>query len=105
MIKQKLDGLFLFGRKIWFATGTISFFIWALGDFAAGKLFLLSFGAIFSVKLITDGFVYLLFQNMNTKSYLFFQNLGLSRLQLWLFTFIVDFVAFLLIVFLFSQIK
>ena len=105
MIRQKLDGLFLFGKKIWFATGTISFFIWALGNFATGKLFLLSFGAIFSVKMITDGFVYLLFQNMNTKSHLFFQNLGLSRLQLWLFAFLVDFMAFLLIVSLFSLLK
>jgi hypothetical protein len=101
-MRRKLQVLLLFSKNIWVFSIAISITVWALTSFAIGKKFLLLFGYIVLIKLLTGLFIFLLDYFLNNDKYLFYQNLGLNKVKLWVFALIIDFLIFPFGVLLFS---
>jgi hypothetical protein len=99
---KKLNIHLLFAKPIWLATGGGSLIIWSSFGFKADKTFALFFGFTLLIKVLINSIIYWLYHQSKTERYLFYQNLGISKSALWIFTHSIDFLLFPLSVYIFS---
>lgn len=104
MIK-KIQLLMLFAKPVWLVTLTISTTMWGLMNFNTEKVFMYLLGYFLFIKIATNFLIYGLYHISKTEKYLFYQNLGFSKSQLWVATFILDCLFFILIFNLVSALK
>lgn len=96
MIK-KLQLLIHFAKNIWVATLSTNLVMWGLIQFDTGRLFMFLAGYFLFIKIIVNALIYALVEYSIGENYLFYQNLGFTKLQLWLFTFTFDCLIFVFI--------
>ncbi|MCP9766065.1 hypothetical protein EGI31_24270 [Lacihabitans soyangensis] len=91
----KLHILFYFSRNIWLFTLLVSLLFWSFISFDTHVIFRFYFPAILFSKLAINGFIFLLFNLQKGKNFfLLYNNLGLDKLTLWIFTIAVDVLLF-----------
>ncbi len=56
-----------------------------------------AFSAVFWLKIITTGLVFWVVSSIKEKEFYYFQNLGLSKMRLWVYSLGLDFGIFVLI--------
>ncbi|MCP9756028.1 hypothetical protein EGI26_12775 [Lacihabitans sp. CCS-44] len=73
----------------------VSLLFWSFISFDSHVIFRFYFPAILFSKLAINGLIFLLFSFQKSKNFfLFYNNLGLDKLTLWIFTFVVDVLIF-----------
>jgi hypothetical protein len=56
-----------------------------------------TFAVLFWFKIITLGLIFYYIQNFKKDKFYYYKNLGLSKKQLWIWTFAFDFILFLIL--------